>query len=286
MYERQNLRRAAACGTFLYAAHRPAARSRSAAGHRQFLYQRDHAGDLRPDRHHPPGHHALHRAGHHEPVRQRGVQQPGPAVRHGRGHRYGQERKRSGRPVRRHRLPGHEHRHQRHDQRRRRCGGHGCQHHHLDAGHHHPADGRLRRYHRGPGRGRAAQPLLQDPAAPGAFLLRRHPVRPHRLHRRLSGGGHCHVLHLAGGPDRHRHAGQSGAGLRLRRHLAVWPDRACADPLRPASRVLYPLLADQRRRHRHHRRCDRAGRPEHLLCRAGQQSHHGILCLRHPVHGR
>ena len=36
----------------------------------------------------------------------------------------------------------------------------GPQHHHLDAGHHHPADGRLRRYHRRPGRGGAAQPLL------------------------------------------------------------------------------------------------------------------------------
>ena len=34
------------------------------------------------------------------------------------------------------------------------------QHHHLDAGHHHPADGRFRRHHRRPGCGGPPQPLL------------------------------------------------------------------------------------------------------------------------------
>ena len=158
--ERQNLWRSPACGPFLYAAHRPAARGRSAAGRRQLLHQRHHARDLRPDRHHLPRQPDLHHSRHHEPVRQHGLRQPAPAVRHGRCHRHGQEGKGGRCSGWCHRLPGYEHRHQRHDQRQRRRGCHARQFHHHLPGHHHLADGRLRRHHRGSGRGCAAQPLL------------------------------------------------------------------------------------------------------------------------------
>lgn len=98
--------------------------------------------------------------------------------------------------------------------------------------------------------------------------------------------GIAHVLHLAGGAERHCCAGRTGAGFRLRRHLYLRPAGARTDPLRPAPCVLYAVLADRCGRHRHHRRCDRDRCPEHLLCRAGLQVHHGVLGQRYPLHGR
>ena len=159
-HERQDLRRTAACRPLLHAAHRPAAGGGFAAGYRQFLHQRDHAGGLRPDRRHLPRLAPLHRPGHHEPVRQRGLQQPRPPLCDGRGHRYGQKGEGGGRPLRRYFLPGHEHRHLGHDQRQRRGRGDGRQHHYFGAGHHLPADGRFRRHHRRSGGGGPPQPLL------------------------------------------------------------------------------------------------------------------------------
>ena len=123
--ERSHLRCAAAGGTLVYAPHRTAPGGGSAAGNWQLLHQSHHAGGLRPHRLHPPRQPAVHCAGHHEPVRQRHLRQPAPAVCHGRGHRHGAPGKGGGRPVRRHRLSGDEHRHQRHDPRRGRRTGHG-----------------------------------------------------------------------------------------------------------------------------------------------------------------
>src|SRR5699024_9704546 len=105
------------------------------------------------------------------------------------------------------------------------------------------ADGRLRRHHRRPGCGCPPQPLLSDPAAPGALLFRRHPLCPHRQHGGLPAGGHRHVLRLAGGPERHQHAGQSGHPLGLCGHLHLRRDPARPAPLRSSSPLLHALSA-------------------------------------------
>ena len=159
-YEGQSFWRPAAGGPLVHAAHRPAAGGGPASGNRQLVHQPDHAGGLRPHRRHLRGRHRLHHPGHYEPMRQRRVQQPGPALRHGRSHRHGEKGERGRRSLRRHRLSGHEHRHLRHDHRPGRRGGHGGQHHYLHPGYHHLTDGRLRRHHRGIGRGGAPQPVL------------------------------------------------------------------------------------------------------------------------------
>ena len=158
--ERQDLWRAAARGTQLYAAHCTAACGGPAAGYRQLVHQRNHAGGLWPEQRHPPRYPDLHHSGRDEPDRQRRVQQSGAAVRHGRGHRHGPQGKRGGRPVRRSGLYHYEYSHSGHDQCGRRCRSNARQLHHHHAGHHDPANGCVRRYRGRSGRGGAAQQVL------------------------------------------------------------------------------------------------------------------------------
>ena len=158
--ERQDLWRAAARGTQLYAAHCTAACCGPAAGYRQLVHQRNHAGGLWPEQRHPPRYPDLHHSGRDEPDRQRRVQQSGAAVRHGRGHRHGPQGKRGGRPVRCGGLYHYEYSHSGNDQCGRRRGRNARQLHHHHAGHHHSADGRVRRYRGRSGRGGAAQQVL------------------------------------------------------------------------------------------------------------------------------
>ena len=94
------------------------------------------------------------------------------------------------------------------------------------------------------------------------------------------------VCCLAGHSERHLCTGRSGTGFRLLWNLPVRLHRACADSVWPASYLLHAVLADRRWRHSCHRRRDRYGCTEHLLCRAGIPEHRQVLCRRLPFPDR
>ncbi len=117
-------------------------------------------------------------------------------------------------------------------------------------------------------------------------FFRRHPVRANRFRRYLPGSGRAPVLCMAGGTDGHRKAWESGAQLWLRRHLDLRHHRTCPDPLWSAPCILYAFWQTELGGSMRIDGVTVTGAQNIFFCGACLQIHTGVLCIRHPVHGR